>query len=207
MSVSLTPRGPKGKQADGEVFPMRRMMTSLAIVLGVALVAGHAAAQAPALDRTYQRAEKLSTEEKLQEASSAIEKMKSVLEAALVRLQSAREERDLIKVNCVNDKLSAIKGLLKISEQAEVGLKEAVARNDQELVNHEFTKISIARARVDNLRVEVDGCVGELASYTGETIVERTIDGEIRDIDPSEEAVVLFTPVDFLRPPSVSASD
>ena len=157
---------------------------SLMLVACCLLAAGQARAQA--LDYTYREAEKLSTDEKLEGTKASLEQMKDTLRLALERLQLAREKQDILQVNCVNDKLSAIKGLLKISEQADVSLKEAVAKGDDELINHEYTKISIAGARVENFRVEVEACVGEASQYIGRTELALQIDDDIRESDPSE---------------------
>jgi hypothetical protein len=161
------------------------MKTLLAAVAASMSLATAALAQTPSIDRTYEGAEKLSTNEKIELASKSIQQMKEVLAASLERLKTAREERDMVRVNCVSDRLATLKGLLKISEQAEVGLREAAARKDAELVNHEFTKISLARARAENLRVQVDACIGEANFYTGDLQSEMNVDDDIRDDDPS----------------------
>ena len=96
---------------------------------------------------------------------------------------------------------------MKISERADVSLREAVVRKDEELVEHEFTKISIALARIGNFRVEVEGCVGEASQYTGETIVDLVIDEQIRTDDPSgDDIFVAFDAVESDRPAAVTGS-
>ena len=167
---------------------------------------GVAVAQIPGTQLTLEDADKLSTSQKLTRAAKDINQIKGVLELALQRLEAARAEKDIVKLNCVNDKLSAIKGLLKISEQADISLKEAAARKDGELINHEFTKISIAAIRAENFRVEVEGCVGELSQYTGGTVVERSVDPEIREDNPSEKEVEAFDPISSDRPDEQTAT-
>ncbi len=175
-------------------------------VLSVALLlAAPAAVAQQGLDGAYREAESLSTDEKVARASKDIERMKESLKVALQRLKLARDKKDIIQVNCVNDKLSAIKGLLKISEQADVSLKEAGVKRDLELINHEFTKISIAAVRVENFRVEVEGCVGELSQYTGKTQRELSIDEDIPEADPSEDPIVSdFVALDVELPANVT---
>jgi hypothetical protein len=123
------------------------------------------------------------------EVSSRIDAMKDTLGVAVQRLQEARSNKDIIQINCVNDRLSIIKGLLSISERADIAMKEASASGDTELVKHEHTKVSIAAMRVENLRVEVEGCVGEGVQHTGGTVVERVVDKDIRTDDPSDEGL------------------
>lgn len=99
-------------------------------------------------------------------------RMREVLKTVFKYLEDAREKRDVIKLNCVNEKLTAIKGLLKVSEQADVSMQEALARRDEEAGRYEYDKVSIARGRVDSLLSESEACVGELSVYAGDTIVE-----------------------------------
>lgn len=176
-----------------------------ALIIGLALVLSGAAS---AQQLGYRMAEKLSTPEKVSKAEKNTVKMKAVLRQTIQRLKDAKERNDILQINCVNDKLSAIKGLLKISEEAGGNLNEAAAKSDEELVNHEFTKISIASARVENFRAEVEGCVGEASQYTGKTVVDTKIDSDIRSDDPADEDLEPgVTSVNTERPAPVSGSE
>lgn len=167
-----------------------------------------ALASAGAQEPTYRNAERLSVPEKQERSAKEIEGMKDTLRQSLERLKSARERKDILQVNCVNDKLAAIKGLLKISESAWTNLLEAVAKGDEDLINHEFTKISIAGVRVENFRVEVEGCVGEASQYIGETVVEASIDPDIRADDPTQVVEPPLPPLEVdQRPPPNSVSE
>lgn len=162
---------------------------------------------AQGLGEAYADAEALTTDAKLKQAEREISAMRGTLEFTLKRLEKARENKDIIQVNCVNEKLSAIKGLLRISEQARTGLQEAAGRTDSELINHEYTKITLAGLRVENFRVEVDGCVGELSQYTGSTKLDLEVSDEIRDDDPSAvETEPAFVASEIERPPTVTGS-
>jgi hypothetical protein len=170
--------------------------------VGLLLLAAPAlAARDDSNDHTYDDTAKLSTDEKVEIATKAVEEMRGVLAGTLDRLKQAQDEQDMVRINCVNDKLSAVRGLVKISEQSEISLREAATRKVADLVDHEFTKITIARSRVESLRVEVEGCVGEAAAYTGGTDVSLVIDPDIRVDDPTviDEGVVPF--VEPIEPP------
>jgi len=116
----------------------------------------------------------LSPQVRVQRSAEHLDRMREVLKTVLKFLEEAREKRDVIKLNCVNEKLTAVKGLLKVSEQADVSMQEAIARRDEEMSRHEYDKISIARNKVDQLLGESEACVGELSIYAGETTVEVT---------------------------------
>lgn len=178
------------------------------IALLLSLLASPLRSQAQGLSGAYNQDESLTVEEKIKKSTTYIEQMKSTLRFALKKLEKARQEEDIIRINCVNDKLSAIKGLLKISEQAEVNLREAAVKKEAELINHEFTKISIAAVRVEGFRAEVEGCVGEVGQYTGETIVNVIVDKEIRNDDPTDgELTLVFDTIESDRPAAVTGSE
>jgi hypothetical protein len=78
------------------------------------------------------------------------------------RIEEAREEKDIVKLNCVNEKLTQMKAFLKVAEQADVALNEALATRDAG-ADAEFSKIAIARTKVDGLRAESEQCIGQLS--------------------------------------------
>jgi hypothetical protein len=110
--------------------------------------------------------------EKLQKSAESIEKMKSALKSVLTRVEEARNEKDVVKLNCVNEKLTQVKGLLKVAEQSDIALHEAIANKDP-AAESEFAKIGIAKSKVDGLRNDADQCIGQLAYIVDEkTTVE-----------------------------------
>jgi hypothetical protein len=181
------------------------------IVAGFILVAASiAAAQtpAPAPQQTpaprfgaprSEEDQNLSGPERIARTASHLDRMRGVLKTVLKYLEEAREKRDVIKLNCVNEKLTAVKGLLKMSESADVSMQEALARRDEEQSRDEYDKISIARGKVDALLTESESCVGELSVYSGETIVEMVggDNGEVPNPPPN-------TPPIVVRPPAAS---
>ena len=91
-----------------------------------------------------------------------------------------------MKLNCVNEKLTQVKGLLRISEQSDVALQEAVARKDATAAEHEYTKVSIARGKADQLRNDAEQCIGQLAFRTDENLtVEVQVPSGLPTGDPT----------------------
>ena len=110
--------------------------------------------------------------EKLEASADHIARMKSALKQVLGRVEEARNEKDIVKLNCVNEKLTQIKALLRVAEQADVALHEAISNRDAG-TDGEFSKVAIARAKIDALRGESDQCIGQLAYIVDEkTTVE-----------------------------------
>ena len=90
----------------------------------------------------------------------------------IVQIQDvARRNKDVIRLNCVNDKLLQLKQLMNIADQARNNLEEAIARGDEESRYHEFGRITIVSQQAQALSGEAENCVGEDLSYLGQTLV------------------------------------
>jgi hypothetical protein len=110
----------------------------------------------------------LSDPEKIRRSAEAVAKMRGALKTVLVKLEEARNSKDVVKLNCVNEKLTQIKGLLRISEQSDIALQESVAKKESATAEHEYTKVSIAVVKVNQLSAEAEECIGQLAFRTDE---------------------------------------
>jgi hypothetical protein len=71
--------------------------------------------------------------------------------------QVARKEKDIIKLNCVNDKLVQVKPQMNIADAAEAEL-EGSKDTDRMAI---FETVSQATENVRRLREEADQCIGE----------------------------------------------
>jgi hypothetical protein len=150
-------------------------------LLAMLLVAGTSAAQdarpsgaqrpGPAVPGpTLQKASEVPDKEKLERSTQALASMREALREVLEKLEEARSTKDVVKLNCVNEKLTQIKGLLRISEQADVALQEAIARKEVTASEHEYTKVMIAQQKVAQMRAEAEQCIGQLAFRTDENL-------------------------------------
>jgi hypothetical protein len=145
----------------------------------------------------------LSDAEKLRSASDAIERMHGSVKQTIVRVEDARNEKDVVKLSCVNEKLTQMKGLLKVAEQSSVAFKEALASKDP-LADTEYAKIGIAKSKIDALGNEAQQCIGQLAYIVDEkTTVEvqqapglpdRDTSGRYRPNPPPAAPVVVRPP-------------
>lgn len=114
----------------------------------------------------------LTDAEKLERSGQSLEKMKGALKQVLAHVEAARNEKDVVKLNCVNEKLTLLKGLLRVAEQADIALHEAVANHDAG-VDAEFNRVEIAKSKIEVIRGEADQCIGQLAYVVDErTTVE-----------------------------------
>jgi hypothetical protein len=115
--------------------------------------------------------------------------------------ETARRQKDIIKLNCVTDKLVQAKVNINIAEQAMTSLQENVARSDEGGRTHEFTRLTIVNQKVAVLGTEAENCIGEDLSFVGATRVDVEVDPGIPTVDPT----IPPTPgIDLVRPPPAS---
>jgi hypothetical protein len=112
----------------------------------------------------------LSTAEKARRSAEDLSGMRSALKDVGARAEAARQAKDVVRLNCVNERLTQIRAFLKVAEQAGRASQEAAARRDPS-VDVELAKVEVARSKVDALRAESEKCVG-LVAYAAEE--ERT---------------------------------
>ncbi|MCP3065399.1 hypothetical protein LXT21_42200 [Myxococcus sp. K38C18041901] len=145
--------------------------------VAVVVATGVAAAQgpvpsprAPSAPPALEKASEVPDTQKLERSSQALGVMRDVLRQVIGKVEEARRTKDVVKLNCANEKLTQIKGLLRISEQADVSLQESLTRREVSTSEHEFTKVMIARQKVGQLRSEAEECIGQLAFRTDENL-------------------------------------
>ena len=151
-----------------------RQLIALSLLIGgVAIAQGAAQPEdkgtaTPPAQSEKTESSSLSDPEKIRRSAEAVGKMRGALKTVLVKLEEARNSKDVVKLNCVNEKLTQIKGLLRISEQSDIALQESVAKKESATAEHEYTKVSIAVVKVNQLSAEAEECIGQLAFRTDE---------------------------------------
>lgn len=136
-----------------------------------------------------QQEKPLSDRDKADEADRTIGAMRDVLGAVNRKVEEARNERDALRLNCVNERKGEIAGLVRVAELSLEDLRAAAKERQSEAVDHEFGKIQLARTKVDGLRTEADKCVGLLAWYDDDvkvTVIEENPDS--KSFDPTASA-------------------
>ena len=182
---------------------MQRLMkwTGLGALLFATSVLAQPAAGEPEAELGFRKGSQLTPQEQLTQAEAYIAKMRSTLDHANKLGEQARKEKDIIKLNCVNDKLTQIKGNLTLGEQTRETLQVAATRSDEGARNHEFAKLTITYQKVVVLGQEAEACIGEEISYVGATRVDTDLD---RDIPQDDPTVTPPSPLPVVRPPIAS---
>ena len=150
----------------------------------------------------FRKASQLSAEEQLRQSEEYLKKMRITLHKVKKTAKRARKDKDIIKLNCVNDKLIQIKGNMRLAEQAKDALRAAAARKDLGARNHEFAKLTIMYQKVTVLGQEAEACIGEEIAYIGQTKVLVSVSPDIPTaVDPSTGYTI---PLPAVRPPLAS---
>lgn len=101
------------------------------------------------------------------------------------QLALAREQKDVVKALCLNDKLNQIDLAIRTAQDRVTGLEAAVSANDVERSRHQYTVVLVLRDRVTTLVSEANQCIGEETGFVGESNVTVEV-VDVPDTDPSE---------------------
>jgi hypothetical protein len=122
-------------------------------------------------------------------------------------LDEARREADMIRVTCLNDKLTQADANLHTVQNRLAALQKA---GDQDQRNHEFTVISVLGQKFQVLEQQANACVGQDMYETGPTKVVTEITTSLLPFenDPGTPAVTLppAVVVDTVPPTSPDGS-
>lgn len=150
------------------------------------------------------RRAQLTPQEQATEAQAIEERGTQISRRVLAMLDEARRERDIIRVTCLNDKLTQINAHLRTLQQRRENLQEAINTGDESRRNHEFTVITVLGQHFRTLEQEAGACIGQDIFETGTTRI-------IFEVDPStpEEDLIIQDPglpeVPFIPPPASGA--
>lgn len=146
----------------------------------------------------------LSPREMATETKKLLGEMEGFHVRVLALQSSARKAKDVIKLNCVNEKLLAVKQLLNIADKAQTDLTEAIAASDRDAQVHQYSQVKIAHERAVAERDEAEGCIGEEIVFIGPSQVD--VDGPAMPDDPTQDPEDPFgaEPSDFEQPNTAS---
>jgi hypothetical protein len=187
------------------------MSKVLKIVLGGLLVAQTVAAQpgagqparpadapAPPVDVSVPQRSNLSPQEMVTRAREYRTRANEVIAKINAWVEEAKKAKDIIRLNCLLDKLVQAKANLNIADRTIINLEEGIRRGDEGASFHEFTRLTIINQQVQVLEGEAQQCVGEDLTFIGATQVDVKVDPGVRTDDPTNPGIPTG-PVD--RPP------
>jgi hypothetical protein len=151
-----------------------------------------------------QRRAALTPAEQQAETGQIEERGTQISRRVMSMLDEARRERDIIRVTCLNDKLTQINAHRRTLESRVSNFREAIGVGDESRRNHEYTVITVLGQHFRTLEQEAGACIGQDMFETGTTRV-------VVDVDPStpDENMMLQEPpgpeVPFIPPPASGA--
>jgi hypothetical protein len=173
----------------GSILNLRSIAGSLALtaLVGVATAQTiQTATPPPAPAPDPQRDVTLSPPQMLAEAKGFLPAMDRTASVVRRQLGEARDNRDVVRVLCLNDKLNQIDLAIRTASDRIDALGGAVAEGDGVRAKHEYTVVQVLRERVTVLGSEANQCVGEESGFLGDSKVKVDIDPSVPDTDPSE---------------------
>jgi hypothetical protein len=181
--------------------PRRARIAALSLALIGASAAAFAAVDDSDINIDFRKSITLSPQETQAQAKDYYKKMTETQRRVTQLEAKAKKDKDMVKLNCVNDKLTQLKGHMTVTDQSMSSLTLDIAKGDDTARQHEFTRISILYQKVVVLGTEAEQCIGEDVSYVGATRVDVEIDPSIPPTDPTQPDL----PVpDVTRPPEAS---
>jgi hypothetical protein len=140
----------------------------------------------------------LTADERLQQADATVRRGQQLAERMTRMLDEARRDKDILRANCVNRKLTEVNANARNVEQRRKALKDAVDAKDEGRMNHEYTVLSVLGQKLDSLNVEASQCLGQSVYEPGAAQVTTTVPATAPTLNPS----VVPTPPP--PPPSIS---
>ncbi len=174
------------------ILAVRRVAFGAVLALGLSV--GGADAQTvtpqarPDAEVGSRRTANLSGADQLREATSTMDSITGSRRRVSDLLDRARTDRDIIKVNCLNDKLTQVDVTLRSAREHQELLQNAVGLNNDGQRNHEFQLMNIFRSRSEVLETEARQCIGEETGTFDptRTVLRVTIDPSIPEEDPTQ---------------------
>lgn len=144
----------------------------------------------------------LSPAEQIAEAQRTQERATALSRRVTSMLDEARREGDVIRVTCLDDKLTQINAHRRTLGDRVQSLQTATQVGDEGRRNHEFTVITVLNQNLTELERAASECIGQDLYETGTTRVTTTIDPATPDEDPGRVPPVPGVDVPFIPPPA-----
>jgi hypothetical protein len=145
----------------------------------------------------------LTPEEMVKQGNEYFKSMTDISRRIAGLQEQSKRQKDIIRLNCVTDKLVEAKVNLTIAQQAMSALQENISRADEGGRTHEFTRLTIINQKVTVLGAEAENCIGEDLSFVGATRVDVEIDPNLPTTDVTQPPA---PQIDIIRPDYASPS-
>jgi len=162
---------------------MRELLSMLVGVVSLAVAAVVSAQEAAPASP-----EPGAIERNIEQGKAHIDHMHDMVAKGLEELEEARKSQNIQRMNCVNEPLTMMKGLVRLAQSNFMAMQECASRKDAVCSDHEFVKISIAFSKTEEFNGQLKGCGGpglDSAIDGREFNIEKNIDPDLPDVDPT----------------------
>jgi len=152
--------------------------------------------------------QKLTDKEMISKSANNIKIFKEIIIKLNGILDEAKKEKDIVKVNSLNEKLISAKALLKIAEQADKNLNIALKQQDLDRALREYEKVLICSKKMSIILAESEAVSGRFIFNTelGEKI-EGIDDNYDKDKQSTSTVEEMSTPTTSVNEPDVNPMD
>lgn len=183
----------------------------MAVLLGIGLGVGVRAQRSPAPTATTSWSEEedlsnQSTPQLVERAVAMVRKMEEQLTDSFYLLEASLSAGDVNGANTRNEAITVMKGLVKLSEQNLMAMRQKAAEGDRKRVENEYVKILIASQKVSEYYAQVKSAVSLGVGVLELSSVERRLvfSGSLPVVD---ELPQLYTSFDVFDPVVGETSD
>lgn len=121
-------------------------------------------------------------------AKTIVGRVSSVEDQIRAMLETAQDQRDVVRVLCLADKNNQVGLALGTARDRNASLLAALTRGSEARARHEFRLLSVVSERVEFLVAEANQCLGEEAGPFGDSTLVVDVDPNLPAADPAEVA-------------------
>jgi hypothetical protein len=139
--------------------------------------------------------------EQLEQANQIVRRAGTLAERLSKMLDEARREKDIMRANCVNRKLTEVNANTRNVEQRAQALKAAAQTNDEARRSHEFTVLTVLAQKLNSLDQEATQCLGQSVYEPGASQIVTTVSQGSPTVNPSFIDPATAAPPSITVPP------
>lgn len=140
------------------------------------------------------RVSKMVYSEQRDATNTYLDKMSDGLAKLKRAIDSARDERDIVKLNCLNDRYLQIRAAMKLTHKLKRRMEKANQENKVAARNYLFAKILILFEKVEIKIKQANTCDGKASELEGKTDVQVDTGDAEGAADPTTQTDVPVDP-------------
>ncbi len=179
------------------------LLGAAAVVGGTVAIAQPAQGEVSAGEETKSNETKdgqpKSPQEILAEAQFTVDRMEATADNISRMLRAAREEKDVVKTLCLDDKVNQVNVAVRAAADRLAVIEAGVDSGSTDRLDHDQSVLGALGGRAQELAVEANQCIGEEGGVVGESELNVQFDpslpeGNVAD-SPTSQSIISQPPV------------